>query len=150
MPPMARDFGAQLRAILTETLPKLEALSDEHWRTPPKPDAWTPQQELGHLLDSAAHNRLRFARAALLGAAEDPGYEQAEWVKLHGYEQLPPAAILNAWHYDNLLLAHLLDRLPEAAWDAPCTIAQKPPITTQAIAESYLRHLRHHVEHILA
>lgn len=45
-------------------------------------------------------------------------------------------------------LAHVVRRIPENRWDVACRIAANEPVTLQALAEDYLRHLRHHIAQI--
>ena len=66
-------------------------------------ESWSPKQELGHLIDSAANNHIRFVRAALEPEFRGPGYAQNDWVDLHGYQEMPWQSIVtntatnNSW-----------------------------------------------------
>ena len=44
------------------------------------PDSWSPRQELGHLIDSAANNHIRFVRAATEPEFSGPGYRVINFV----------------------------------------------------------------------
>ena len=66
---MTQNLSVLLKETLERELPFLRALTEAKAEAAPqKPGGWTPKQELGHLLDSALNNHLRFVRAALDGA----------------------------------------------------------------------------------
>lgn len=146
---MPQDLAAPLRQALSAALPRLQTLSPTQWTERPAAGGWNRKEELGHLLDSAANNRLRFVRGALHGESRDPGYEQNAWVLLHNYDALEPAMLVNAWQYENLLLAHLIEQIPAGSLDAPCHIREAAPVTLRFVIEDYVRHLQHHLDHIL-
>jgi hypothetical protein len=109
---------------------------------------WTRKQILGHLIDSALNNHQRVVRAALDGSYEGPSYDQAGWVAMHGYTELPWHALLNHWREQNNLLARVVERVPEDRWSAPCRVGPEGVVTLAALVESYLAHMEHHVGQI--
>ena len=48
-------------------------------------EGWSRKQELGHLIDSATNNRVRFIRATLEGQLSGPSHDARKWVELGGY-----------------------------------------------------------------
>jgi hypothetical protein len=140
-----------LRQTIADYEPRLRAMADP--AAPARPhggQTWSAKQELGHLVDSATNNRLRFVRATLEGAYDGPSYDGRGWVDLAGYADTPWADIVGLWQRLNLALATLLERIPESRLSAPCTIADEPSGTLELVIEDYIRHLRHHLDHILA
>lgn len=146
---MPEQLAASIREIVTDALPELQALTEEQWDSRMRPGGWSRREEVGHLLDSAAHNRLRFARAALHGESRDAGYEQNAWVMLHNYAELDSNTLVGAWRYSNLVMAHLLDQLTPDSLEALCYIREDEPKTLRQIIESYLTHMQHHIDHVL-
>ena len=145
---------SQLAAFLRQTVEKelapLRSLTPEQASTPRGgPESWSPKQELGHLLDSASNNHMRFVRAALDGDYAGPGYAQNGWVELHGYHNLPWETLVELWRLYNELLAALIERVPAAAFDAECRIGSDPPATLRFVVTSYILHIQHHVDQIL-
>ena len=65
-----------LRDLIQRVPARLERLPQNKAETKPAPTAWSPKEELGHLVDSAANNHQRIVR----GQSEDklamPGYDQ--------------------------------------------------------------------------
>ncbi len=74
----------------------------------PKTGAWSPKQELGHLIDSAANNHIRFVLASLEGEFRGAGYAQDTWVDAHGYQDFAWTELVDLWYSYNSLLAHLV------------------------------------------
>jgi hypothetical protein len=54
---------AVLRDLLQNVPARLEKLSEEKAASKSTPSKWSPKEELGHLLDSAANNHQRIVRA---------------------------------------------------------------------------------------
>ena len=73
MPQMLGDkFRVRLEKVQAELQRVSEAKASEHYRD----GGWTRKQVLGHLLDSAANNHIRFVVAALNGEFTGPKYER--------------------------------------------------------------------------
>jgi hypothetical protein len=123
----------------------LEAISEEQSRQPIREGGWLRKQWLGHLLDSAANNHVRFAFAATVGSYEGPAYAQREWVDLQNYAALSWASLLNDWRTLNERLARVVDGIPEAQLGAMCKIGTGDPVTLEFLIQDYLDHLEHHI-----
>lgn len=143
------QLASFLRQTIEKELPLLRNLTQEQASTPRGPGAWSPKQELGHLIDSAANNHMRFVRAALHGNYEGPGYEQNGWVDIHGYQELPWETLLDFWRQYNAVLAALIERIPPAAYDAQCRIGSDAPVPLRFVVRSYVLHIQHHIDQIL-
>lgn len=146
---MAAKLSNLIRGTIEAELPNLRALTEECASIPRGAGKWCPKEELGHLIDSAANNHQRFVRAALDGEFRGPSYAQDEWVRLHGYREMPWDAIVTFWHRYNLLLAEVAARIPEERLPAPCFIGGAPPVTLQFVIEDYVLHMRHHLDQLL-
>jgi hypothetical protein len=149
-PAMAETLAGVLRRTIAEELVSLQSISEAAAGTSRATGRWTPKEELGHLIDSAANNHIRFVRAALDGSFEGSGYAQNEWVDLHGYRGIPWSDLVEFWRRYNELLAHLIERIPEGKLDSPCRIGDGEPVTLRFVIEDYVRHLRHHTGQIAA
>ena len=144
------DLSSLLMQTIETELLFLRGLSPEQASTPRGGvESWSPKQELGHLIDSASNNHIRFVRAALSGDYEGPGYAQNGWVELHGYRDLPWETLVDFWRQYNLLLAALIERIPPAAFDAECRIGSNPPVSLEYLIEDYVLHMRHHIDQML-
>ncbi len=146
---MAHDLSLSLSRTIESELPLLRSLSEEQASIPRAPGKWCPKEELGHLLDSAANNHIRFVRAAIEPEFRGPGYAQDDWVRLHGYRNLPWAALVELWSQYNGLLGALVENISEERLETPCFIGASPAVTLGFVIEDYVRHMQHHIDLLL-
>lgn len=111
---------------------------------------WSKKEILGHLIDSACNNHQRFIRAQLERHLVFPGYAQDAWVHLQSYNSEPWETLISLWKDYNLHLIHLMSRIPPEQLATLCLIGGDGPFTLQFLVADYVRHLKHHVEQILA
>jgi hypothetical protein len=146
-------MAGELAQFLTETiereLPHLRAVDEERSRVPRAAGKWRPREELGHLIDSAANNHMRFVRGALEPEFHGPGYAQDEWVRVHGYGEMAWEAIVSLWFQYNQLLARVVERIPEERLETRGSIGGGPSITLGFVIDDYVLHMQHHIDQIL-
>jgi hypothetical protein len=146
---MAADLTSLLRETINRELPHLLALTDEAAsQNDGRPGSWTRKQELGHLIDSAAHNHMRFVLASIDGEFRGMGYAQDKWVAAHGYGDLEWRFLVDLWYRFNTLLVHLVKRIPENEIGNRCVIGWGV-VTLGYVIEDYILHMRHHLDHVL-
>lgn len=138
----------QLRNLLTEVPRQLEALSPVAVEQKPAPDKWSPKEELGHLLDSAANNHQRIVRVQAESGLAMPGYQQNHWVKVHRYQDREWRELIALWRALNEQLLTAAESVPVTAWTHTCTIADSGPLTLKFVFDDYLGHMLHHLGHI--
>ena len=114
----------------------------------PLADKWSAQEELGHLIDSAANNHQRIVRVQAEDGLSLPGYQQDDWVKVHRYQQRTWAELIDLWSSFNQQLLNAASSVPDAAWSHTCRIANSDPMTLKFVFEDYLDHMLHHLKHI--
>jgi hypothetical protein len=140
---MPQDLSRILEQTVEREYPNLLALPEAEASVRPNGAAsWSLKQELGHLIDSAANNHIRFVRAALEGAFQGPGYAQ-------GYQDMAWQTIAVIWLQYNSLLVHLTARLPASRIDTQCFVGSAPPVSLAFLIEDYVLHMRHHIDHLL-
>ncbi len=144
---MPKDLAQLLRNTIERELPNLQAVSQEPARSP-RPGGWSAQEELGHLIDSAANNHIRFALASIEGEFRGRGYAQDAWVEAHGYRDLVWDDIVELWYRLNSLLVHVIGRMPESALHNWCVV-DSTEMTLGFVIEDYVVHMQHHLDHIL-
>ncbi len=86
-----------LRDLLQRVPDRLEKLSQDTVESKPTPSNWSPKEELGHLLDSAANNHQRIVRAQFEDNPAMPGYEQNRWVAVHAYQRRDWKELIEVW-----------------------------------------------------
>lgn len=154
-----KDIARDLRDTVTQAAQRLERMPSDVARKPNAPGKWSPQEIIGHLVDSACNNHGRFVRAQLSDDLHFPGYEQAEWVSVQQYGSEDWPALIRLWHAYNLHIAHVIEGIPsdvatrprsthnlnEIAWK---TVPQSQPVTLEYFVRDYVAHLKHHLGQI--
>jgi hypothetical protein len=138
----------RLRTLINEVPSRLSKLPPSPVELKPSPSKWSPKEELGHLLDSAANNHQRIVRTQLEDKAKMPGYDGDAWVKLHRYQQRNWQGMIELWRALNLQLLAAAEAVPDPAWSRTCTIADSQPLTLKFVFEDYIDHMMHHLRHI--
>lgn len=156
---MSNDHAVLIK-IIDQATASIKQMAIEEMQSRPGNNKWSKKEILGHLIDSAYNNHLRFLRA---GAQEDlifDGYNQNEWVIKNNYQQRAVNNILDTWTTVNQHLGYLLEQLPEPLLSRETTkhnfhqICMRPvkedSVTKLAyLVEDYIFHLEHHLAQII-
>lgn len=146
---MAAELSRRLAQAIERELLNLRALTDDQASLSREPGKWCPKEELGHLIDSASNNHLRFVGGALEPQFRGPGYAQNEWVKLHGYSTMRWEKVVDFWAAYNNFLARLIERIPDSQLETECFIAAYRPVTLHFLIDDYILHMQHHLDQLL-
>lgn len=145
-----KNIAAELNGIVASHGEALKKISEENSSIPYAPGKWSKKEELGHLIDSA-HNNLR--RFIVSQTDQEPHivYAQDEWVKINAYQAQPMSQLIQLWTLLNLQIAQVLSYTSDAAAQRQCNTGKtKPELhSVKWLAEDYLKHMRHHLHHIL-
>lgn len=155
-----KDFQIDFGNTINDATRRLLSLSEEQSERPRADGKWSPKEIVGHLIDSAAHNHIRFVNAQFSDDLVFPGYRQEEWVNVQRYQERPWAELVNQWAAYNRHLLHLITHIPETtltktrinhnlheiAWR---TVPQGEPVTLEYFIRDYLGHLKNHLRQIL-
>src|SRR5688572_12617744 len=98
---------------LLKTIPDLlHKIPENEFRQKPKPEKWSKQEILGHLIDSAANNHQRFIR---IQYENDPAivYDQDKWNAHHHYNELSKDFVIEFWWLYNKHILELIIKVPE-------------------------------------
>ena len=145
---MLTPLAQLLQSAIETELPHLQGIT-ETVAEEKSGSKWSRKEELGHLIDSASNNHLRFVRAALEREFHGPSYDQNGSVVLHGYQEQSWADLLEFWRRYNQLLVAVVARIPEGKLQTFCTIGSNAPVTLHFLIADYVRHMQHHLDHIL-
>jgi hypothetical protein len=146
---MPQHLALALQEAVDREALNLRAIAERAASVKSLPQVWSKKEELGHLIDSAANNHVRFVRAVLEMEFRGPGYEQDGWVSLHGYHEMPWADIIDFWQRYNHFLAGLVERIPDDRLVVRCVVGDSVPVTLKFLIEDYVLHMQHHLDHIL-
>jgi hypothetical protein len=145
---MPQDLAQLLQKSIDADLPFLRAIAENDAAIKP-PGHWSRKEELGHLIDSASNNHLRFVRATLEPTYHGQSYDQNGCVNLHGYQEMSWTELVDFWQSYNHLLAKLVARIPEGELSTPCRVGDSAQVTLRFLIEDYVAHMQHHLDHIL-
>ena len=154
-----QDYVIELRKTIEEATPKLLALSDDKSAARPAPDAWSPREIIGHLIDSAANNHQRFIRGQFQSNLVFPGYAGEDWVRVQRYQDASWKEIVELWRSYNLHLARVMAAVPEEVrlresrehnfhQIASQIIPEGEPATLDYLMKDYVGHLKSHLRQI--
>jgi len=146
---MPEHLALSLEQAVDRESANLRTISEREAGVKPSSTVWSQKEELGHLIDSATNNHVRFVRASLEPDFRGLGYQQDGWVATHAYQEMPWAELIAFWKQYNLFLARLIRRIPENLMGRPCTVGESQPVTLQFLIEDYILHMQHHLDHIL-
>jgi hypothetical protein len=157
---MMKQFLDDLRLTIESSTKQLLLISEAQSGTPRAAGKWAPKEIVGHLIDSAANNHIRFVQAQLGEHLDFPGYEQEKWVSLQRYKQEPWEQLVQLWRHYNLHLVHLIagisddvlkqsrskHNLHRIAWQ---TVPEDEPVTLEYFIRDYVMHMKNHLRQIL-
>jgi hypothetical protein len=153
------EIAADLRSAVAAAVPRLGAIPEDKARTPVAAGKWSPQEIIGHLVDSASNNHGRFVRAQLTDDLYFPGYDQEAWVRLQQYSSSDWPELISLWRTFNSHIAHLVEQIPddiatkgrarhnlnEIAWK---TVPTDKAATLEYFVRDYVAHMKHHLAQI--
>jgi hypothetical protein len=150
---------SQLRRVVAQAVPKLEAISDADAAIPRAPGKWSRKEIVGHLIDSASNNHQRFVRAQFTDELICPTYDQDAWVRSQRYRDAPWSELVSLLALFNLQLARVMDAIPAEIRSMPRarhnldrvafhTIPAREPATLEYFMRDYVVHLEHHLAQI--
>jgi ribosomal protein S18 acetylase RimI-like enzyme len=109
---------------------------------------WSPKEIIGHLIDSAINNNVRFIRSQQISLLQIPGYTQDFWVKGQAWQLSSWQELIDLWAGMNRHLALTIRAIPAGALSNLISINEKEPVTLQYVVTDYLQHLKHHLTQV--
>jgi hypothetical protein len=155
------QFLDDFRNTVVSAKARLKDMPEEQGRQKSSPDAWSPIEVMGHLIDSAANNHQRFVQAQFTDDLIFADYEQDQWVSSQKYRDESWPDVIDLWSSYNLHLLHVVSVIPddvltkaraqhtleEIAFRLP---DKNEPATLEYLIRDYVDHLRHHLNQIFA
>jgi hypothetical protein len=146
--PTFQEVARELRQAVDSAVNGLRLVAEADARRPLAQGRWSPQQVLGHLIDSAANNHQRFVRAQEGERLDFPAYAQDHWVQVQGYQECDFDELVTLWHDYNRHLSGVIARIPDSRRNVSCRIGANEPVTLAFLALDYVRHLHHHLDQL--
>ncbi len=128
---------------------KINEFSAEEMERKPLPHKWSKKEILGHLIDSAGNNWLRFTNAQVAGKhfVVKP-YPQDDLVQLNNYQIKPIGQILDLWKAMNLQILNVCESISEEYLSQIVVLPDSSKKTLFWLIEDYVDHLEHHLAQI--
>jgi hypothetical protein len=147
---VAQELAERFNKTIQEQAPKLRAIPEQETSTRAGGgEGWSRKEELGHLIDSATNNRVRFIVAALTRNYTAPTYDGRGWVDLGAYAGSSWSDLVELWTRQNQALARVVERIPNEALNTPCKIGENDLVLLEFLIDDYLNHMQQHLQHIL-
>lgn len=155
------EFLWTFRATVESAARALFAASREAAAARSSPGKWSCQEVIGHLLDSAANNHVRFVQAQLQESLDFAGYDQDAWLAVQPYRDADWPELVEFWRLYNLRLAALMRATPESERTRPRaqhsldriawkSVPANEPTTLEYLMRDYVGHLEHHLKQAFA
>lgn len=125
--------------------------SENELRRKPAPNKWSKKELLGHLIDSATNNHLRFIKIQFM---PDPffveGYIQDDWVKIQKYNEMETKHLVNFWKIYNEHILFIMQNTPEEKLSLKIEAEQpfEDADTLFFLMKDYVDHMDHHFNQI--
>ncbi|KQX00616.1 DinB family protein [Flavobacterium sp. Root420] len=114
-----------------------------------KPGKWSKKEVLGHLVDSATHNLIRFTEINYL---EKPyrhrPYNQIDLVNLNQYQAKEINELTQLWFSLNKQILRIMKSVDEEALDYKIILSDESVIDLRFLMTDYVEHLEHHINQI--
>ena len=115
----------------------------------PAPDKWSRKEILGHLVDSATYNLVRFTRTPLSPSPYAmQSYPQVELVRINHYQDVPIGHLLTLWEGLNRQILLVVERLTVEQLALTVQRADGATFTLGWLFSDYVAHLEHHLAQI--
>jgi hypothetical protein len=129
--------------------PKFTGLPEKQRLSPPAPGKWSPQEILGHLVDSAINNLKRFTEIQFLPQPYTViRYQQDNLVLVNHYQQLPAEHLLALWQQLNRQIVYVIDEISSEKLAYTVIIPSGESKTLEWLIVDYVDHMEHHLRQI--
>lgn len=143
-----QDAILKFEEILTENVsyfPTIDSITLEER----KPEKWSKKEIIGHLIDSAVHNLVRFTEINYL---EKPyrhrPYNQIDLVNLNQYQTMDIKDLTQLWFSINSQIIRIMKSVDEKALDYKIILSDESMIDLRFLMTDYVDHLEHHIKQL--
>lgn len=125
--------------------------SEEELRKKPASNKWSKKELLGHLIDSATNNHLRFIKIQFM---PQPffveGYIQDEWVRIQNYNEMDTQHLVNFWKNYNEHILLIMQNTPDKNLEIKLNpeVPSEEADTLFLLMKDYVDHIDHHLKQI--
>ncbi|OXA81620.1 DinB superfamily protein [Flavobacterium aquidurense] len=114
-----------------------------------KPGKWSKKEVLGHLIDSAIHNLVRFTEINYVAKPyRHRPYNQIDLVNLNQYQTKDINELNQLWLSLNKQIIRIMKSVDEEALDYKIILSDDSVIDLRFLMTDYVEHLEHHINQI--
>lgn len=154
-----QELTLELFNVLEINTNLLLKISDKRASQKFSADKWSRKEILGHLIDSALVNHIRFIRSLSKHDLVFEGYPQDEWVNVQNYNFRNWGELIELWKSVNLHIAELINNIPKEKllsfsehhnFNVICfnLVETDKESSLNYLVKDYLAHLNHHLNQI--
>ncbi|MFN8296527.1 MAG: DinB family protein [Chitinophagales bacterium] len=140
---------SELNEIIEKYHLLLQQVEEKDFSKKLNPEKWSKKEELGHIVDSAQNNIQRFIRVQYEENVHIM-YHPDNWVVFNDYQNRDVKELIELWYLLNKQIVTILQRMPVNKQEALMCFDKDASVrnTTLFVAEDYVKHMKHHLEHI--
>ncbi len=139
---------SRLEKHLDDVPARIKSFSANELLKKPAPGKWSKKEIMGHLVDSAIYNIIRFTQAQYQPSPYVvEGYAQDDLVAVNDYQNLPLEHILETWKCLNRHIIFILSNLSKEKREI-AIVRRGEPKTLGWLAEDYVNHMEHHLRQV--
>lgn len=135
--------------LLSITKEYLNCISDAVLELKPSKDKWSKKEIIGHLIDSAIHNLVRFTE---INYVEKPyylrSYSQIDLVDLNQYQTMDTKELITLWLLLNKQIIRVFNEVDDKALGYQIIMNDQSVIDLKFLMTDYVEHLEHHINQI--
>ncbi|WP_281612723.1 DinB family protein [Flammeovirga sp. SubArs3] len=135
--------------LLSEGKEYIENSSIEEFTKKERPEKWSKQEILGHLIDSAINNLQRFTEIQF---EEKPyvirKYNQDELVKVNDYQNANHTELLHFWMSINHRIIAIMKLQTEVTLGYKIVLGDHEISDLKYLMQDYVAHLEHHLQQL--
>ncbi len=146
-----KDALHRLGSYLELSPERYRNFSQEELLKKTKPDKWSKQEILGHLIDSAINNLKRFTEIQFLPQPYIVvSYQQDNLVSVNNYQHLPLEHLLNLWQALNRHIIFVVKNISFEKLNNPVNpkYDSNDMKTLEWIIKDYVAHLEYHFQRV--
>jgi hypothetical protein len=143
-----QDTIAKFERLLNENVSYFST-SDSAILEAKNPEKWSKKEILGHLIDSAIHNLVRFTEIQYLDKPyQCRPYDQNALVNLNQYQIMDINELTQLWLSINKQIVRIFKTVDYKALDYKIIMTDQSIIDLNFLMIDYVEHLEHHINQI--
>lgn len=162
--PFLQSQSNRLLKIIKDSLDRFNTMLENEWYLKVNGSKWSKKEILGHLIDSAANNHLRFVSTQLAIEAGEPLllvehsfaadiYEQEPFVSLQHYQEINIHNLIQLWYSYNLHLSKVISYINPKnlyiCFEHNLSFSNMDnSYSLSFLITEYVNHLKHHLKQI--